>query len=126
MRLLLRVLAWLVVGVVAAGHLSGVAGAVVEAPLTVRGDVTGLGPGQTGRLAVTVSNPGEVPAVVRQLHTEVTGGAPGCGPDGLRVDPWQGRLVVPAHGTASVVLPVTVAAEAACGGVSWSLAYTAT
>jgi hypothetical protein len=41
------------------------------------------------------------------------------------VQPWSGRLVVPAGGTAERSLTVAVADVGGCVGATWELAYTA-
>lgn len=52
-------------------------------PVEISGDVTGLAPGLTRAIAVTLGNPNAVPVYVTGLHVEI---APGSAPAGCAAD----------------------------------------
>jgi hypothetical protein len=121
-----RGLAWVAVALLSLvlltqpGGVLAPAQAVAGAALTVTGDVRDLAVGGEGRLVLVVENPLGDDVVVRRLSAEVAGDG-----DCLTVTPWEGALVVPAGGTARAELVVGVAADPACAGRSWELAYRA-
>jgi hypothetical protein len=93
--------------------------------LTITGDIDGLVPGRPGELVLTLHNADASAAVVRGLSAAVTTGSAGCPASALAIEPWRGRVVVPAHDTATVPLAVRLSAPAGtCGGATWTLTYT--
>lgn len=122
-RNLARVVTWLaaaLLGVFLVGQPGGWAEPVSTSPLSLSGDVSGLQPGGTGTLRLTVRNPADRPVTVGRL-TAILERDDGC----LTLPPWTGRLVVPAHGQAHADLAVTVRAHPGCNGQSWRLLYRA-
>ena len=100
------------------------AGATAAAPeVRISGDVQGLRPGADGRLVLTLTSPAE--AVVTSLSARVTGVSPGCEAGALTVEPWTGRVVVPAGGSVAQPLVLHVSDVAGCDGATWQLAYSA-
>lgn len=123
LRTTARVAAWSVSACVLALPLLP-SGATAAAPqVRISGDVQDLRPGMPGRLVLTLSSPTE--AVVRSLSARVTAASPGCEAGALTVEPWTGRLVVPAGGSVARELVVRVADVPACHGARWQLSYAA-
>ena len=92
--------------------------------LVLSGDVSGLAPGVPGTLALTVRNPGDEPAVVRTLSARISESPAGCPRDALAISGWRGALPVPAGGSASASLTVTLtSSDPACAGATWRLEY---
>ena len=92
--------------------------------LVLSGDVSGLAPGAPGALVLTVRNPGDAAVVVRTLGARITEAPKGCPADALSIASWRGELPVPAGGSASATLEVTLtSADPACAGATWRLAY---
>ena len=93
---------------------------------SIRGVVTGLYPGGTQQLTLTVKNPFNGSLTVTRIHITVprTDHA-GCPTTDLSVSDFVGALVVPAHGTAVTTVPVTLSADAAsaCQGARFQLRY---
>ena len=125
-----RVLAWvacaLIVGATAAAALEPYPPGGAP-PLEVTGDVTGLEAGTVGRLALRVSNRGEVPQPLRRVDVDVASSTvPEC-TGALRVEDWTGSASVPAGGSLvrSVEVRVVPPAGQACRGVAWELRFTA-
>ena len=121
-----RALVWVAVAVlslvlmVQPGGPLAPAQAIAGSVLTVTGDVRDLAVGAQGRLVLTVDNPLPQDVVVRRLSASVAADD-GC----LSVQPWAGALEVPAGGSSTAELVLTVAADPACAGRSWDLAYSA-
>jgi hypothetical protein len=99
--------------------------------LTIEGSISGVVAGApSAPLRLTLRNPGAAARTVTRVTAESTGvrdGAPACHGDHLSVGDWTGSLTVPAHGTATVTIPVAVSADlpADCVSATWGLAYTA-
>lgn len=89
--------------------------------LRVSGDIARLSPGTPGHLVLTVANDGGADAVVAHLSAVPAQAVAGCA---ITIEPWVGRLAVPARGTATQALTVTVSG-AHCSGAKWRLDYTA-
>ena len=105
------------------GGLLGADLALAGGALTVTGSVEGLAPGVPAQLRLTVHNDSGTDLEVERLRATVTsGGRRGCE---LAVEPWTGRLSVPAHGTAEQGLTVTLTAQDECAGLTWQLSYEA-
>jgi hypothetical protein len=92
----------------------------------ISGSVGGLYPGNTAKLVLTVTNPEAYAIVVETISTTVSSPGAGCGASYLVVTSFSGHLSVPAHGSASVSVPVTLghAAPDACQGLVFPLQYT--
>lgn len=119
-----RCAAWAVAALLAGLPLLPAGAVGPPPPVTIRGDVEGLRPGAAGRLLLTLTSPAD--AVVTSLSVRVTGVTPGCAAGALTVEPWTGRLVVPAGRSVAQPLVVRVADVAGCDGARWQLAYAAT
>jgi hypothetical protein len=100
----------------------------VEGPsLKITGSIDGLAGGVPARLALTLHSVGSSDTVVRGLTARVTDASTGCPATALTITAWEGRLVVPAHGTATATLPVALhVAPGECVGATWQLAYAST
>lgn len=130
----LRRLAWVAAaGVLAVplgtpgGPLSLLAVSAQQPSLHITGSVSGLVPGRPAGLTLTVTSRSSSAVVVRALTARVTAASPGCPTSALLVGSWQGRLTVPADGSAQATLPIRLPAhERGCTGASWQLAYTST
>jgi hypothetical protein len=125
-----RTAAWLAAAFVVVTPLTSPGGplsfahvAMEQPVLSVSGSIDGLEVGRPASLALTVSNSSDDAVVVHQLTARVTAASAGCDLAALRIRPWRGSLLVPAHGSAAGVLPVLL--TRACPSASWSLAYTA-
>ena len=97
-----------------------------DTALTITGDVTGVVPGGPGvPLMLTLHNAGDLAAPIHQVSTAVTGPA-GCA-GYLTVGTWQGTVTVPAGGSATVRVPVRLAATTpdTCASAVFGLAYSA-
>jgi hypothetical protein len=99
------------------------------AEFSVDGGITGLFPGASRGIALTISNPyafaikvTEVSALVKQSSN------PACPLDSLAFDALQNApVVVPARGTAAATLPVRMrtSADNVCAGLTFTLSYSA-
>jgi hypothetical protein len=99
----------------------------VEQPthLTISGSVHGLRHAVPATLQLTLTSGSEAAVVVRSLTVQVTGASHGCAPAALAVGSWAGALVVPAHGSATAGVGVTLNdPHGHCTGGTWQLAYT--
>jgi hypothetical protein len=93
--------------------------------LTITGSVDGLRPGVAADLTLTLDNRSDEPSTVHSVGVRVTGATSGCPLAALSARSWTGVLVVPAHGVATAVVPVTLTDSAGeCAGTTWQLAYT--
>jgi len=99
--------------------------------LRIDGSISGVVPGApSAALTLTLTNAGDAPRHVTSVRADSTGVAEGpahCDGDWLTVGEWDGHVRVPAHGTATVAVPVAVSAAlpAGCATVVWELLYTA-
>lgn len=93
---------------------------------TISGSVTGLFPGASMPLVLTVSNHREFAIVVTSITTSVGSPSPSCASANLSVSQFVGNLSVPAEGTSKVTVTVTLslAAPDACQGAVFPLQYT--
>ena len=87
--------------------------------LRITGDVGGLSVTRPGRLVLTVTNPGGSESVVHHLTAAPERQIHGCA---LTVEPYDGELVVPAHGSTTHALVVRIAGPR-CVGATWQLVY---
>jgi hypothetical protein len=92
----------------------------------ISGNVAGLYPGAHLPLVLTVTNPEHFAIVVTTLSVSAGNAAPGCGAANLATTSFSGNLHVPASGTATATVHVTLAHSApnACQGVVFPLRYT--
>jgi hypothetical protein len=92
---------------------------------TIAGDVTGLYPGATRSLTLTVTDRRTFPILVTSITTAVGGGRPGCPAADLRVGPFTGGVSVAGEGSAQVVVTVSMLRSApnACQGAVFPLSY---
>lgn len=90
----------------------------------ITGSAVGLLPGIPGRLTVTVRNPYRFPIRVTALRVSVRD-AKGCSAHNLRPAQLRRRLVVPARGSRSFVVPISLAADApnACQEARFRLVF---
>ena len=94
----------------------------------ISGSVTGLYPGASMPLVLTVSNHQEFAIVVDSITTSVGSPSPACASANLSVSQFTGNLAVPAEGTSNVTVTVTLshAAPDACQGAVFPLQYSGT
>jgi hypothetical protein len=93
--------------------------------LSISGDITGLREGASAGLTLTLTNASDAVSTVRSITVRVTKASAGCPDSALSAAAWAGSLVVPAHGAARTVVPVTLRASAGrCSNATWQLAYT--
>ena len=99
-----------------------------DARVSVSGSVTGLFPGAHKALAVIVKNTTHVAIRVTRLSATVGNASATCAGANLSVGSFNGSRRVPASGSATITLPVTMshAAGDACQGVHFPLHYSAT
>ena len=109
-----RVKALAVAGLVFA---PGIASLIVWAPratptFTMSGGVNGLVPGVSSQLNVVVSNPSDVELNVTSIRVTSQDAGPGCVSIYLFTEDFEGSIVVEAHSSTSVTLPVELSADA--------------
>lgn len=94
----------------------------------ISGGVSGLFPGTTRPLVLTLSHANNFPIRVTALSVAVGGAGPGCPSSNLSVSPYGGAVTVPANGSATTSLDVTLSASApdACRAGTWALTYSGT
>lgn len=131
----------LLAGVVVAGAATGVSFAAQDVvlttadrqadPLRIDGSIGGVVAGApSASLTLTLTNAGDDARRVHSVRADPTGVATGpshCDDGYLTAGSWAGEVTVPAHGTATVTLPVAVSADLPpeCVTVTWGLLYTA-
>lgn len=103
----------------------GRAVAAKRARFGVAGHVTGLYPGATKRLRLTLRNPNRFPITVRSVRTSVRSTAPACPARSIRVRPFKGSRRVGARSKAKVKVLVTMppTVPQACAGHRYRLTY---
>ena len=91
----------------------------------ISGGVTGLYPGATLPLTLTISNPQPFAIVVTSVTVAIGTGSPACASSNLSVSPFSGTLTVPAKGSATMTLSATLAHSAGdgCEGAVFPLQY---
>jgi hypothetical protein len=128
-------------GVLVAGAATGVSFAAQDValtmgerpadPLRIDGSIRGVVAGAPGaELTLTLTNAGDDARDVRRVRVDPAGvheGPEHCDNGYLTVGEWRGAVSVPAHGTATVSVPVTVSAALpeSCATAVWGLVYTA-
>lgn len=95
---------------------------------TISGGVAELYPGATRPLVLTLASANNFPITVTALTVSVGTAGPGCSAGNLTVTPYTGSVVVPANGSATTTLDVTLDASApdACMAETWALTYSGT
>lgn len=127
----------LVVGLLAAAALgapagrrppaAGPGGTAPSPPLfTMTGAVEHLLPGKTTTVPVTITNRQSYEIRVTGVRAAVDAPSAACPATAIAVGPFTGSVLVPAGGTGTVALPVTMAPDApmACENVTFPLTYT--
>jgi hypothetical protein len=106
------------------GH-EGTAGVAKRARFGVSGHVTGLYPGATKRLRLTLRNPNPFPITVKQVRTSVRSSIAGCPSKSIRVRPFKGSKRVGPRSKAKVKVAVTMSPTVpqACAGRRYRLTY---
>jgi hypothetical protein len=102
------------------------AGAPETVSFSISGTVTGLYPGKTRQLVLTVANPQKVSITVTSITTKVSNASTKCVAANLVVTAFSGHLVVPAGKTAKATVNATMphSAPNGCQGAHFPLAYT--
>jgi hypothetical protein len=114
---------------VASGATSVAAAATPPAgqdpPFSINGSVTGLAPGVGSQLPLTISNPFNFPIRVVTLTVAVGDAGASCLGKNLQVQPLQRSVPVPARGSATTLLPVTILSSSpdVCQQAAWPLTY---
>jgi hypothetical protein len=95
------------------------------ARFSITGQVSGLYPGRTAPLVLTVTNPLKFEIFVVSLSTTVGTASPGCAAGNLAVSSFSGHAGVPANGSATIAVSVTMTHSApdGCQGVTFPLHY---
>lgn len=95
---------------------------------SISGSVSGLYPGASLPLVLTVSNPHAFAIDVTSVTTSVGTPNAGCASSKLTVTPFAGNLVVADHATATLTVTATLSHDApdACQGVVFPLQYSGT
>lgn len=109
-----------------AAHRSAAAHA--RGTFRIAGSVSGLYPGISTHLFLTVTNPQAYAIKVTQIRTSVGSPSAACGASNLVVGTFTGHRVVARHGKAVVTVPISLrhAAPDACQGAVFPLTYTGT
>jgi hypothetical protein len=107
---------------------SGSDGSVVAAKRArfgVSGHVTGLYPGSTKRLRLTLRNPNRFPITVKSVRTSIRSTAPACPARSIRVRPFTGSKRVGPRSKARIKVAVTMqpTVPQACAGHRYRLTY---
>ncbi len=79
---------------------------------TMSGGVRGLVPGVSSQLDVVVSNPSGVKLNVTSIRVTARDAGPQCVSTDLSTEDFEGSIVVEAHSSTSVTLPVELSADA--------------
>ncbi|MFI5035649.1 MAG: hypothetical protein ACHQFZ_05535 [Acidimicrobiales bacterium] len=92
---------------------------------TIAGNATGLYPGATVPLTLTVANLRPAPLTVLWISTTVVATSAPCGPSLVHVAPFIGRLPVAARGTATATVSasMTPGAPDGCQGAHFHFLY---
>ena len=108
------------------GASGGATGVKSRPPFSIAGGLTGLYPGLTAPLVLTLSNPGQTQITVTSVTTSVGDASASCPAADVSVSAFSGRLVVPAHGSAALTVSATMAHTApdACQGAVFPFTYT--
>ena len=103
-----------------------VASSSTRSAFGIHGGTTGLYPGRSQPLELTVTNPQSFAITVTSITTAVGPASAACPAADLQVGPFGGSLAVPAGGRAAVAVTATLAGAApdACQGALFPLQYT--
>jgi hypothetical protein len=117
-------------------HAQPASGAVPSVPdagnrgaassFSIAGSVTGLFPGKTFPLVLTVTNPQTVTITVTSITTTVSNASSACVAKNVKVSSFSGNLVVAAKKTHKVTVHVTMihSAPNSCMGAQFPFQYT--
>jgi hypothetical protein len=107
------------------GRVDGGPQAVASGSFKITGKLTGLYPGLTKALALTVTNPQSFAIVVTSIVTKVQNASATCTAPNLAVSAFSGQLSVPALGSAktSVLAKLAQGAPNPCIGATFPLVY---
>ncbi len=96
-----------------------------NAPFTISGTTTGLAPGVTRPLNLTISNTQNFDIIVQTVTVTVGSAGAGCPGSNATATGFSGSLTVPKNGTAPLVLSIRMVANAAnaCQGKTFPLTY---
>jgi hypothetical protein len=96
-----------------------------DPPFTISGSVDGLAPGVGSQLPLTVSNPYDFPIKVTTLTVGAGDAGGPCLGKSLEVQPLGGTVQVPARGSATTLLAVTLlkSSPEICQQATWPLTY---
>lgn len=97
-------------------------------PFTITGKVSGLFPGKTLPLTLTVTNPDTVAITVTSITTGVSNASTTCLAANVKVTSFTGSLTVGARSTGKVTVHATMShgAPNACKGATFPLHYSGT
>jgi len=118
----------LATGAAGAYAATGPGGTSQSGPLALSGSVSGLVPGSHRSIELQVANPNGREVTVTDVAVTVTADQDGCPAATLEVGRMPASISVPASGSSTTTLPVTLAADApdACQGASFTLRYATT
>lgn len=104
----------------------GAGGRAVTSSFSIAGKVTGLYPGKTLPLVLTVTNPQKVTITVTSITTAVSNATTSCTAANVKVSAFSGSLVVAAGKTGKVSVNVTLlhTTPNACQGKTFPFHYT--
>ena len=111
-------------GLLAVGATSP-AGATPDPAFPVSGSVTGLAPGASVPLVVSITNPFGISIVVQRVGAVASDASPLCTTDFLVIEGTRGELLIPPGKTATdaLVASLTPSAPDACQGAVFPLSY---
>jgi hypothetical protein len=114
------------VAIAAASPGGGTSPVLPAHTFSITGSMTGLYPGETAPLSLTVHNSEHFAITVTSISTDVGAPGGGCAAANLTVGQFVGALPVAATGSAHVSVPITLvhAAPDACQGAVFPLTYT--
>jgi len=108
-------------------HCADIGSSPCGQAFTISGGTDGLYPGNTAPLTLTLANPNSENIRVTEITVSVVGTTdPFCAASNLKTNDYDGSpLLVPANGTTSITLPITLLRRApdACQGATFSLSY---
>ena len=105
----------------------GLAAGTNQSQFTISGGVSGLYPGSSLPLKLTITNPQQFTIDVTSVTTTVGAVSAGCAATLLSVTPFAGNLLVPAQGKATLVVQASLdhSAPDGCQGATFPLTYSA-
>jgi hypothetical protein len=94
-------------------------------PFTISGSVNGLAPGVGSQLPLSISNPFDFPIRVVTLTVAVGDAGASCLGQSLQVQPLRAPVQVPARGSATALLAMTLSNRSpdVCRQATWPLTY---